>query len=66
VEKLYAKIRNGKYRYIKRESLFPEEVDKYDPYVIREALNNSIAHQDYFLCGKINVIEEDRLIFSNL
>lgn len=66
VEWLYGKIRNLKYRYIADTTLFPEEVDKYDPYVIREALNNCIAHQDYTLAGKINVVEnEDSLIFTN-
>ncbi|SMG47871.1 ATP-dependent DNA helicase RecG [Sphingobacterium psychroaquaticum] len=58
-----AKIRNLKYRYIKSDSLFPEEVDQYDPYIIREALNNCIAHQDYTLGGKIIVVEnEDGLL----
>jgi ATP-dependent DNA helicase RecG len=67
VEKIYARIRNLKYRYIKDGSLFPEEIDQYDPYTIREALNNCIAHQDYTLHGRINVIEmSDQLIFSNL
>jgi len=49
IEKVYKKIRNLKYRYIAEPTLFPEEVDTYDPYVIREALNNCIAHQDYEL-----------------
>jgi ATP-dependent DNA helicase RecG len=66
VDKIYSDIRNLKYRYIKEESLFPEEVLQYEPYVIREALNNCIAHQDYTLGGRINVIEkEDQLIFTN-
>lgn len=66
IEEVYKKIRNLKYRYIADRTLFPEEVDKYDPYVIREALNNCIAHQDYTLAGKINVVEnEDSLIFAN-
>lgn len=65
VSNVYGKIRNLKYRYIKND-LFPEEIDKYDPYLIREALNNCIAHQDYEKCSRINVIEqEDRLIFEN-
>lgn len=47
--------------------LIPEELDTYDPFVIREALNNAIAHQDYSCHGMINVIEEeDRLIFTNM
>lgn len=64
---VYSKIRNLKYRYIRDGSLFPEEVEQYDPYIIREVLNNCIAHQDYHLAGRINVIENDSgtLIFSN-
>ena len=46
VDKIYSRIRNLKYRYIKDGTLFPEEVLQYEPYVIREALNNCIAHQD--------------------
>jgi ATP-dependent DNA helicase RecG len=63
---LFNKIRNLKYRYIKDDSLFPEEVDMYDLYVIREALHNCIAHQDYLMGGKILVVEfPDKLIFVN-
>lgn len=68
VDKVYEKIRNLKYRYINTEfkTLFPEEIDTYEPYVIREAINNAIAHQDYTQGGQINVVEyEDRLVFSN-
>lgn len=68
VDKVYSKIRNLKYRYINPEfqTLFPQEMDTYEPYVIREALNNAIAHQDYLLCGQINVVEyDDKLIFTN-
>jgi len=67
VEELYGKIRNLKYRYLTDGTLFPEEVDSYDPYIIREALNNCIAHQDYTLGGKINVVENEdsKLIFTN-
>lgn len=67
VDKVYAKIRNLKYRYIKEGTLFPEEIDQYEPYAIREALNNCIAHQDYTLAGRINVVErEESLAFTNL
>ncbi len=66
-DKLYAKIRNLKYRYILHDTLFPEEVEQYDPFIIREALNNCIAHQDYTLGGKIVVVENEdsRLTFLN-
>lgn len=67
VDKIYAKIRNLRYRYMKEGTLFPDEVDRYEPFVIREAINNCIAHQDYSLGGRINVVEEeDLLIFTNL
>lgn len=66
VDRVYAKIRNLKYRYLKDQTLFPEEVLQYEPYVIREAINNCIAHQDYTKGGRINLIEfDDSLIFSN-
>lgn len=67
VDKIYAKIRNLKYRYISEGTLFPEEVNQYEPYSIREAINNCIAHQDYTKHGRINVIEmDDQLTFTNL
>ena len=68
VENIYKKIRNLKYRYIKEDSLFPEEVDQFDTYIIREALNNCIVHQDYSFGGKINVVEREDavLTFSNM
>ena len=67
VNEVKDKIRNLKYRYIKDDSLFPDEVDQFDPYIIRESLNNCIAHQDYTLNGKINVVEREdaMLTFSN-
>lgn len=67
VDKVYSRIRNLKYRYLKNGTLFPDEVSQYEPYSIREALNNRIAHQDYTKHGRINVVEmEDQLIFTNL
>ena len=67
VDKVYAKIRNLKYRYIKEGTLFPDEINQYEPYTIREALNNCIAHQDYTKQGLINAIElDDQLVFTNL
>jgi len=67
VEAVYTKIRNLKYRYLLNSSLFPTEITKYEPWVIREVLNNCIAHQDYELMGRISVVENpDDLIFTNL
>jgi ATP-dependent DNA helicase RecG len=66
VEKVFAKIRNIKYRYMQEGTIFPTEVAKYEPFSIREAINNCIAHQDYTKNARINVIEmEDQLIFTN-
>ncbi len=67
IDQVYAKIRNLKYRYLKEGTLFPDEVTQYEPYTIREALNNCIAHQDYTKHGRINVVEmDDQLVFTNL
>lgn len=68
IDKAASKIRNLKYRYINpiHQSLFPDEVDTYEPYVIREALNNAVAHQDYTISGQITLVEfEDKIVFSN-
>lgn len=66
VDDVFAKIRNLTYRFIPGNTLFPIEFDQYDPYVIREALHNCIAHQDYTLKGRINIIEKkDQLLFLN-
>lgn len=67
VDNLFSRVRNLKYRYLPDGTLFPIEVTKYDSWVIREALHNAVAHQDYELRGRINVVERpDELIFSNL
>jgi ATP-dependent DNA helicase RecG len=67
VERVLSKIRNLNYRYLPKETLFPVEITKYDLWVIREALHNCIAHQDYELRGKISIVEKpDELIFDNL
>lgn len=67
VDKVYAKIRNEKYRYISgQQTLFPDEVNQYEPQVVKEVINNCIAHSDYRLKGKINVEEyESKLVFIN-
>lgn len=64
---VFSRIRNLTYRYMKDASLFPTEIKMYDSYVIREALHNCIAHQDYSMQGRITVVEKpDELIFSNV
>jgi len=67
VNQVFAKIRNLTYRHLPSSQLFPIEISQYDSWVIRESLHNCIAHQDYLLGGRINVVEEpDSLLFTNL
>lgn len=66
-ENLCKRIRNLPLDHMPDGSLFPTSVLPYDNWVLREALHNCVAHQDYTLGGKINVVEHpDRLVFSNL
>lgn len=66
VDKIFSKIRNVTYRLEKRTTLYPEEVEQYSSDLIYEAINNCIAHQDYSLKGRIDLIErEDEIIFTN-
>lgn len=69
VDKIYSHIRNLTYRRINpaNKTLTPDEMPTYEPYVLREAINNAIAHQDYSKGGVINVVEYDEMIvISNL
>ncbi|WP_341775949.1 ATP-binding protein [Staphylococcus hyicus] len=67
IDKIYNKIRNLNYRYIADDSIFPTETKKYDSYALRESLNNAIAHQDYTLNGKINLVEyPNKVVISNV
>lgn len=66
-DKVYARIRNVVIDHMPDGTLFPTAIPRYDAWVMREALHNCIAHQDYRLGGKINVVEHpDRLVFGNL
>jgi ATP-dependent DNA helicase RecG len=67
VDQVYQSIRNLKYVYLKDGTLFPDEFLRYEPFNIREPLNNAIAHQDYTKHAYINVMEfeDDHLVFSN-
>lgn len=66
-DRLFSRIRNVMIEQMPDGTLFPAAIQQYDPWVIRETLHNAVAHQDYRLGGKINVVEyPDRLIFSNL
>lgn len=57
VDRILGRIRNLTIRTLPSGTLFPQEITQYDPWVIREALHNAIAHQDYSLGGRINIVE---------
>jgi len=66
-DRVYEKIRNLTLRELPDGTLFPREILKYDPYLIRESLHNCIAHQNYLLAGRITLVEgPDALILTNL
>ena len=66
-DRILEHIRNLTYRFMPNQmTLFPMETKQYDPWVLRELLNNCIAHSDYSLGGRIYVHEfEDKLIITN-
>lgn len=66
INSVLERIRNVPYRFFPDNQLISVEVPKYDNKVILEALNNCIAHQDYFLNSRIVVTEKiNKLIFEN-
>ena len=66
-DRLQRRIRNLIVRALPSGTLFPQEITQYDPWVIREALHNCIAHQDYGLHGRIVVVEfPDRVLLTNV
>jgi ATP-dependent DNA helicase RecG len=65
--RLQKRIRNLIVRILPSGTLFPQEITQYDPWVIREALHNCIAHQDYGLHGRIVVVEfPERVLLTNV
>jgi len=65
-DKLSARIRNLTVRALPSGTLFPVELPQYDAWVLREALHNCVAHQDYGMNARVNVVEyPDRLLFTN-
>ena len=66
VDQVLSKIRSLTLREIPDGTLFPKEINQYDRWVLREALHNCIAHQDYDRQATIVVTEyPDRVQFSN-
>lgn len=66
-DRLLQRIRNLIVRALPSGTLFPQEISQYDPWVIREALHNAMAHQDYRRHGRIVVVEfPDRVLMTNM
>ena len=66
-DQVFAKIRNLTYRYMPNQlSLFPKETQQYDTWLLRELINNCIAHSNYQLGGRIYINEsEDAINITN-
>ena len=67
IDKVLAKIRNLTYRYMPNQlSLFPQETQQYDTWLLRELLNNCIVHSNYRLGGRIYLNEyDDKISITN-
>lgn len=67
VDKVFSKVRNLVYRYMPNQlSLFPTETQQYDVWLLRELINNCIAHSNYQLGGRIYINEfEDSINITN-
>lgn len=67
IDRIVSKIRNLTYRYMPNQrTLFPQEVQQYDTWLLRELLHNCIAHSNYRLGGRIYLDEyEDMIKISN-
>lgn len=67
-ERVNSRIRNLTYRYIPSQlTLFPKETAQYDSWLLRELINNCLAHSDYLIgSGRIFITEyNDKIEFKN-
>ena len=66
VNQVLSNIRNIKFKLLPNNTLIPIELNKYNSWIILEALNNCIAHQDYTKSSRI-ILEEtvEKLTFIN-
>ena len=67
VEEFQHLVRNANYTYTISGNMFPESMNRYDVFTLREPLCNAIAHQDYNKKTRIEIIEQedDYLMFRN-
>lgn len=67
VEEFRHLVRNANYTFTISGNMFPETMQRYDVFTLREPLCNCIAHQDYGKKTRIEVIEyeDESLLFRN-
>ncbi len=63
VDQILARVRNVTMRELPGGTLFPEVMQQYDDYSMREILHNCIAHQDYTLQERINLVENPGFLY---
>lgn len=63
VDEILAKIHNLTLREMPGGTLFPDTMKQYDDYTIREALHNCIAHSNYVLQQRINLVENPGFLY---
>lgn len=63
VDNILGKIRNLTMRELPGGTLFPDVMQQYDDYSMREALHNCIAHQDYTMQERINLVESPGFLY---
>lgn len=66
-DRILGRIRNLTYRYMPNQlTFFPTETKQYDMWLLRELMNNCIAHSDYTIGGRIYLNEaEDSVTLTN-
>lgn len=67
VEEFSHLVRNANYTFTISGNIFPESMQRYDVFTLREPICNCIAHQDYGKQARIEVIEieDESLQFRN-
>ncbi len=60
-------IRNTSYVYTISGNIFPENMNRYDMFTLREPINNAIGHQDYGMSTRIELLEyeDEKLVIQN-
>ncbi len=63
VDQILAKVHNLTMREMPGGTMFPDVMQQYDDYSMREVLHNCIAHQDYTLQERINLVENTGFLY---